>query len=107
LGEQGKQNGLVDEYGGLDKAIEIAKQLSGIPADKGVRRVIFPAPRTFFEQIFSFEPDEDSQIKLRQQRAAYETLPKEVKRTLRYAAMMDEMRNGKIMALMPFELTIK
>ena len=107
LGEQGKQNGLVDEYGGLDKAIEIAKQLSGIPADKGVRRVIFPAPRTFFQQVFGFEPDEESQIKLRQQRAAYEGLPPEVKRTLRYAAMMDEMRNGKVMALMPFELTIK
>src|SRR5436190_17568643 len=29
-GKQGKENGLVDEYGGLDKAIEIAKQLSNI-----------------------------------------------------------------------------
>ncbi len=30
-GRQGKDNGLVDEYGGLDKAIEIAKQLANIP----------------------------------------------------------------------------
>jgi protease-4 len=34
-GRQGKDNGLVDEYGGLDKAIEIAKQLANIPANKG------------------------------------------------------------------------
>ena len=41
-GRQGKDNGLVDEYGGLDKAIEIAKQLAKIPADKGIHRVIMP-----------------------------------------------------------------
>ena len=31
----------MDEFGGLDKAIEVAKQLAKIPADKGVERVIF------------------------------------------------------------------
>lgn len=107
LGEQGKANGLVDEYGGLDKAIEIAKGLAGISADKGVRRVILPTPRTFFDQLFNLAPDEESQIKLRQQRAAYDALPSEVKRSLRYAALMEQMRNGKTMTLMPFELTIK
>jgi hypothetical protein len=98
---------LVDEYGGLDKAIEIAKGLAGISADKGVRRVILPTPRTFFDQLFNLAPDEESQIKLRQQRAAYDALPSEVKRSLRYAALMEQMRNGKTMTLMPFELTIK
>src|SRR6266571_5332150 len=41
-GQQGKERGLVDEYGGLDQAIEIAKQLANIPEDKGVQRVIMP-----------------------------------------------------------------
>lgn len=107
LGEQGKQNGLVDEFGGLDKAVDIAKGLAGIPADKGVKRVIFPVPQTFFQQLFGTEPSEEMQIKIRQQRMAYEAMPIEMKRTLKYAAMMEEMRNGKVMALMPYEITIK
>jgi protease-4 len=111
LGEQGKANGLVDEYGGLDKAVDIAKGLANIPADKGVKRVIFPAPRTFLQQIFNLDGDEAEAnpeiVKLRQQRAAYEALPADVRRALRFAATMDMMRNGQAMTMMPYELTIK
>src|SRR5438034_10601333 len=46
-GSQGKEKGLVDECGGLDKAIEVAKQLANIPAEKGIQRVIMPQPPTF------------------------------------------------------------
>src|SRR6266498_2939667 len=59
-GQQGKERGLVDEYGGLDKAIEIAKQLAKIPADKGVQRVPLPKPPGFFEQLMSGGGDDDS-----------------------------------------------
>src|SRR5215204_1096090 len=51
-GTQAKQNGLIDEFGGLEKAIEIAKQLANLPADKDVRRVAFPEPRSFFDEYF-------------------------------------------------------
>jgi hypothetical protein len=93
----------------LDKAIEIAKGLANIPADKGIKRVIFPAPRTLIQQFFGYDDDEAEAkaIKIRQQRAAYEALPADVRRTLRFAAMMDQMRNGQTMMLMPYELTIK
>ena len=57
-GAQGKENGIVDEYGGLDRAIEVAKQLANIPADKGVHRVIFPYPRTFIQQLLSSGDDD-------------------------------------------------
>ena len=43
-GKQGKDTGLVDEYGGLDRAIEVAKQLAKIPANKGVQRIARPVP---------------------------------------------------------------
>ncbi|HEX6622278.1 MAG TPA: signal peptide peptidase SppA, partial [Pyrinomonadaceae bacterium] len=49
-GLRAKEKGLVDELGGLDKAVEVAKELAKIPADKGVRRVVYPAPRSFFQQ---------------------------------------------------------
>src|SRR5215212_4150321 len=50
-GAQAKERGLVDEFGGMEKAVEIAKQLAKIPADKGVRRVVYPAPRGFLQQF--------------------------------------------------------
>jgi protease-4 len=56
-GAQAKQLGLVDELGGLDKAIEIAKQLSHIPADESVHIVRYPEEKTFFEQLLEREKD--------------------------------------------------
>jgi protease-4 len=105
-GAQGRENGLVDEFGGLDRAVEVAKQLAHIPSDKGTRRVIFPYPRTFFESIFG-NNDEETSVQTEQQRAVLSALPEDVRRTLRYAAMMDRMKRGEAMAMMPFELRIK
>jgi protease-4 len=105
-GAQGKENGLVDEFGGLDRAVEVAKALAHIPADKGTKRVIFPYPRTFFETFLN-NGGEETSIQAQQQRAALAALPEDVRRTLRYAAMMDHMKRGEAMAMMPFELRIK
>jgi protease-4 len=105
-GAQGKENGLVDEFGGLDRAVEVAKELAHIPADKGTKRVIFPYPRTFFESLLGSGGEETS-IQSEQQRAALAALPEDVRRTLRYAAMLDHMKRGEAMAMMPFELRIK
>jgi protease-4 len=104
-GEQARANGLVDEFGGLERAIEIAKQLANIPAEKGVERVILPYPRSFFEELFDTEDSVSS--KTRQQRAMVETLPADVQRALRYTAIFDRMQRGETMALMPFDLQIK
>src|SRR5215813_10733618 len=49
-GAQAKNNGLMDEYGGLDRAVDVAKELAKIPADKGVQRVIFPYPQTLLQE---------------------------------------------------------
>src|ERR1700755_651112 len=59
-GAQAKERGLVDEFGGLDRAVEVAKELAKIPANKGVRRVVYPAPRTFFQQLLGGGSDEDA-----------------------------------------------
>lgn len=104
-GEQARANGLVDEFGGLERAVEIAKQLANIPADKGVERVILPYPRSFFEELF--ESEDVISVKAKQQRALVETLPADVQRALRYTAMFDRMQRGETMALMPFDLQIK
>lgn len=56
-GAQAKQLGLVDELGGLDRAIEVAKQLSGIPPNESVRIVRYPVEKSFFEQLLEREKD--------------------------------------------------
>jgi protease IV len=108
MGSQAKERGLVDEFGGLERAIAVAKQLANLPADKEVRRVILPYPRTFFQRMFNQEgEDESAKLKLQQQRAVFEALPEEMRRAFKYAAMMDRMKQGDALAIMPFELRIK
>jgi protease-4 len=54
-GAQGKEIGLVDEIGGLSRAIALARELSKIPADAKVQLVYYPRERTFLESLLSPE----------------------------------------------------
>jgi protease-4 len=105
-GAQAKERGLVDEFGGLERAVELAKELAKIPADKGVERVIFPYPRTFLQQLMS-GAGEDPNTQLEQQRAVMATMPEDLRRTFRYLHMLDRMKDGESMFLMPFDIRIK
>jgi protease-4 len=48
-GLQAKQIGLVDELGGLDRAVSIAKQRAKIAQDQDVELVIYPPKKSFYE----------------------------------------------------------
>jgi len=50
-GRQGKANGLVDEVGGLDRAIALARELAEIPADEKVTVVHYPEPQCLVDMI--------------------------------------------------------
>ena len=52
-GRQGADNGLIDETGGFDRAIEIARELAELEEDEKVSIVHFPQPKSFFESIMS------------------------------------------------------
>lgn len=105
-GTQAKANRLVDEFGGLEKAIDIAKELAGLAADKDVKRVIFPEPKPFFETFLNDETSSD--LKAEQTQAALiESLPADVRRSFRFAALFDRMQRGEAMLMLPFELEIK
>ena len=106
-GAQAKDRSLVDEFGGLDKAIEVAKQLAKIPAEKGVERVILPYPTTFLEQLlYGSTENANTQVE-QQQRAVAAALPEDARRALRFMALMDRMKNGETMLVMPFDLRVK
>lgn len=50
-GRQAYDNGLVDELGGLHRAVEIAKTEAGIAAETPITLVTYPQPRSFFEVL--------------------------------------------------------
>ncbi|MEO8432434.1 MAG: signal peptide peptidase SppA [Acidobacteriota bacterium] len=50
-GEDAKALGLVDELGGMETAVRLAKRAAGIPAAEAVSFEIFPRPRTLAESI--------------------------------------------------------
>jgi protease IV len=50
-GKQAKELGLVDELGGLDRALEIAKERAKIAAGSEVELVVFPPKKSLFEVV--------------------------------------------------------
>jgi protease-4 len=67
-GRQAKAIGLVDELGGLTRAIAIAKDRAKIPASQDVDLVVYPPRRSFFEALshpFGQTEDATSQAALR------------------------------------------
>ena len=55
-GSQAKNLGLVDEIGGLSKAIALAKELAGIPEGEQVRLMVQPKKKTSFLDMFLGQP---------------------------------------------------
>ena len=107
-GAQAKQNGLIDEFGGLEKAIDVAKNLAKLPADKEIKRVEYPKPQSLFQKLFGSGDDTFTQTEEQKAQAAViKSLPEDVRRGLRYTEMFDRMKKGELMLIMPFEFEIR
>ena len=89
-GKQGKDIGLVDEIGGFDRAIAVAKELAKIPANESVRIVRYPEEKSLIEQLIERERDD-----LMQSRSIDETLR-------RIVGLMEPVQ-----ARIPYELRIR
>lgn len=50
-GKQAKALGLVDEFGGLDTALSIAKEQAGLTDDDDVNLIVLPKQKPFFEEL--------------------------------------------------------
>ncbi len=53
LGAQAHRLGLVDELGGLDRAVELVRQKARIPRDQQVSLVIYPPKRTLLDLLLN------------------------------------------------------
>ncbi|HEV3138900.1 MAG TPA: signal peptide peptidase SppA [Vicinamibacterales bacterium] len=103
-GRQAKQNHLVDELGGLDRAIAIAKQRAKLPADGDVEIVVYPPKRSFYEVLtdqFSGSSETVQTGAVSAWLAAnLSTGEVEALRTMR--GPLSLFRRGEVLALMPF-----
>jgi len=52
MGAQAHANGLIDEIGGLDRAIELVKERAKIGKQEKVRLVMYPRKRSLFDLVF-------------------------------------------------------
>ncbi len=93
LGSQALANGLVDQLGGLDKAIEVVKLRAHLPASEKVRLVAYPPRRTIFDQLFN-----------RQTSAAAPEA--QLIKLLRSFSTSTWMRGG-MLKMMPYSLEVK
>jgi protease-4 len=64
VGAQAKENGLVDQLGGLDRAVEILKERAHMSASERVTLVPYPGRRSIFDQVFS-RADPAAEVQLR------------------------------------------
>ncbi len=95
LGDQAKDRGLVDQLGGIDKAIEVVKQKAGIAKDTKVTLVAYPPKRSILDVMFS-PPSVD---------VLSEMDPRigEIARKVRMRAWM----KGGMLSLAPFTLEVQ
>ncbi len=87
-GMQAKELGLIDETGGLSRAIELAKELAQIPANEPIRLLVWPKKVSLFQVLFG----------RRSAKSSFDLSPKmeAILTTLRL------LENDLSLALMPF-----
>jgi protease IV len=68
LGAQARQNGLVDQLGGLDRAIEVLKQQAHMSPSERVTLVPYPGQRSVFDLLFRNRMDASAGVEMRLQR---------------------------------------
>lgn len=60
-GVRAKELGLVDELGGVETAVRLAKEASGVDADSDVQLVVFPPAKSLLSQLLSGESRRSSE----------------------------------------------
>jgi protease-4 len=93
-GAQALEVGLVDKLGGLDVAVEAAKERAKIGKDQEVALVILPERKGVFQTLMERQ-EEGVESRL---------LPRDVRASLDFARLLAE---GGPMARLPFELAIR
>jgi protease-4 len=93
-GRQAHERGLVDELGGLPRAIALAKEHVGIDAEEEVQLIVYPRPKSLFELL-------NEGFTVTQAAAWLGWLPVSPQALEAVAAPLRMFRSGEPLALMP------
>ncbi len=95
LGTQAKQNGLIDNVGGLDAAVEMIKQKANIPESEKIDLVTYPPRRTIWDVLLN-RSDDTTEIESRALAAVgAKGLP------------IGSLLHGGMLALLPYQVEVK
>jgi protease IV len=101
-GAQAKQNGLVDELGGIDRAIEMVKAKAKIAASEKITLVAYPPRRSLLQLLMDGDLDltalESSMLQAR---------VNELVGGLPLQALSGALSQGGILSLMPYTITVR
>lgn len=103
-GAQAKQLGLVDELGGLYKAIDLAKQRARIPAEEEVQLVVYPPRRSLYQVLADELQTPIGRLRTAQASDALLELlgPRERRAVAAVLAPSRLFRTGQVLAHMPY-----
>ena len=96
LGDQAKDAGLVDELGGIDRAIDMIKQKASIPASEAVSLVMYPARRSLLDVLFAQSNEASAEER------AMALLPAQLR-----AAHVRAWLHGGFLSISPYTLSVQ
>jgi protease-4 len=113
-GAQAKQNGLVDELGGIDRAIALVKQRAKIAATEKIKLVAYPPRRTLFQILMDREQLTEMESRVFES-GAESRLESKLNgliddpsiRSLLHALMRGTLPQGGILSRMPYSVTVR
>ena len=108
-GKQAKELGLVDELGGLDTALSIAKQQAGFSDEDKFNVIVLPKQKTFFEQFLeSMVEDMETSMPI-QGRGALRiaTLPMLDLRWNQIITWLSLFEKEQVVTFLPFDILIR
>lgn len=96
MGAQARQNGLVDQLGGLDEAVALVRQRAKLSAGGETNLITYPPRRSLFDVLTNSSPDAfEAAVARRKIRAVLPGLPSQA------------FLKGGVLRILPYRLTIQ
>lgn len=105
-GAQAKQNGLVDELGGIDRAVELVRQKAKIPASEKVTLISYPPRRNLMQVLL----DRDTDLTLLESRIFQSRLESRIAAQVKQVIgdlPLGALSQGGILRLMPYSIVVR
>jgi len=109
-GAQAKLNGLVDEIGGIDRAVEMVKQRAKIAASDKIKLVPYPPRRTWMQVLLDRDadlPSLDSWVDRRAEARMEAKLAELTGGLPLHSLLHGALAQGGILRLMPYRIDIR